>query len=97
MSYQKYIRTHYWGNNYSAGNAFIISQDYERTLTAYQAMLAEARKSFPSLTASDVRCTTVTGDGWVKERAVLRFQCDPHETREGWTNCEKLPGIEVRG
>lgn len=54
-------------------NGFIIPNHYDHSFAAFQELLGEARKAFPWLSKSDVKCLTVIKSRWCKGCPILHF------------------------
>ena len=77
-------------------NGYIISNNYNVTLTTYEELATEARRDFPKLKDSDIECRTVLQSDWCKRCAAISFQLppDPALTMKDYTNYKnRLPDI----
>lgn len=74
----------YWPED-GTGRAFILIGYCPDTLAYFQAMYAEARKSFPELRPENCTCGKVTGSRTVQGFTLLSFPLtgEKHEI-EGW-------------
>jgi len=99
IHYRKLIVTHIWGNNppnpetndpgnneYRAGNAYIIPDHYDHSLSTFKAMFREAKKHFPKLKETDCKCGTITKSAQYDAHPVIQFDCTPDLQIDEWAN-----------
>ena len=91
---KKYIVTHQaCGAKFS--NGYIISDNYNHSLSSYLLMAEEAIGHFRDLDYSAINCGIVTESRWCKSCSIIQFPL-PNDTRhEGFTAVDdKLPDVE---
>jgi len=76
-------------------NAFLIPNNYNRSLAGYLKIIAEARKDFPDLKDEDINCLKVVRSSHCLHMPIIQFRVPVGTERPDYRQCNpRLPDIE---
>jgi hypothetical protein len=93
MNFHKFIVTSRCGSSES-GNAYLLADNYDKSLASFLQLVIEARKDF-DVNDARVECRIVLHSRWCKGCPVIRFSVPPHIVKEGWTNTDSYSSLDI--
>lgn len=75
------------------GTGILIPNHYDHHVPTWLELIAEVRKSFPTLRDSEIELRTVTNSHWCKGCPVVVFEVPTAKDVEGWRVVTNSPDV----